>query len=109
MTKKDLAKRFAKLAGFTYYKDKHNVNFFIDCFLESVRQGLVETGEIKLPGLFTIKMTVIPAGDKMIFNPSSGKYNTRQEHRTLSISYNGDCLLKSDFATKYSKDGEPHE
>ena len=104
MTKKEMAKRFAKLAGFTYYKDKHQINYYVDSFLEAIREGLVETGEIKLPGMFTIKLTTIPAGEKMIYNPSSGKYNTRQEHRTLSISHSGDCLLKSDYPAKY---GDP--
>lgn len=53
-------------------------------------------------------MKTVPAGTKPVFNPSSGKFNTRKEHKYLKISENGDKLLKSDFHIRY-KVGEADE
>lgn len=102
MTKKELRQTFANLAN---VHGKGVATYYTDCFLEAIRQGLLEDGVLKIPGLFTIQCRTVPAGEKMIYNPSSGKYNSRKEHRYLRISESGDCLTKSSFQYKYKVDG----
>lgn len=105
MNKKGLKDTFARLSNIN---SKSLSNYYVDCFLECLRLGLVEDGEILLPNLFRITMKTVPAGVKPVYNPSSGRFNARKEHKYLKISENGDKLMKSDFQFKY-KVGEEDE
>lgn len=98
MNKKGLRDTFCRL---TNINSKSLSNYYCDCFIEAMRLGIVEDGELLLPNMFRIVMKTVPAGTKPVFNPSSGKFNTRKEHKYLKISENGDKLLKSDFHIRY--------
>lgn len=98
MNKKGLRDTFCRLSNI---KSKSLSNYYCDCFIESLRLGLVEDGELFLPKMFKIKVSKVPPGVRKIYNPSNGTYGTRKEHYYLRISENGDRLQKSDFQIKY--------
>lgn len=98
MNKKGLKETFRRLSNIN---SRSLSNYYVDAFLECLRLGLVEDGELFIPNMFRITMKTVPAGVKPVYNPSSGSFNARKEHRYLKISEDGDKLLKSDFEFKY--------
>ena len=95
MNKRGLKDTFARLSNI---KSRSLSNYYCDCFIEAMRLGLVEDGELALSKMFTISVSTVPPG---IWNPYRKDNCKRKERKYLRITENADRLQKSDFQIRY--------